>query len=392
MLVTPVTSSACEIGSERVSAESCAPKVADFVGSESGLWEHKVFVENIAVHTWVKKAIIEAGLPDHRIAILNAEVAADPETRQQIAERFNGVGKPGDDEHQPPDFDVVIANSVACEGVDLQRRTCAIHHLDLPWDPATLQQRNGRGVRQGNRFERVKIHYYLGRPSGDGRRLALIDKKRSWMASLVQGQDRVTNNPAATVHVSVEDILLDIVPPEERARVLKEREEEAKRLAEQQAQRARIGANKLLSQVNARFRRAEQSPDPSDASPVYSVYIPVDAAGTESDDLIVVPRELYDRLLQATPRSRDRLPWIVESVRHVIDAEPNPFDDLTRLRLTSRYRIRSFDTVPAWPIPALAESLTMQADQIQVDSSSARILGAPDGSLRVALSLSLIHI
>jgi superfamily II DNA or RNA helicase len=226
---------------------------------------HIVFCENIAVHYWIRKALIEAGIPAHRIAILNARDVKDPESRQQIAEKFNGVGSPGDEDYEPPAFDVVIANSVAYEGVDLQRRTCAIHHIDLPWDPATLQQRNGRGVRQGNQFQAVKLHYYLGRPSGDGRRLTLIDKKRSWMASLVKSQDRVTNNPAAAINVSIEDILLDIVPPEERERVLREREEEASRLAEQRAQRARIEANRMLSQANARFRRAEQSSDPAEA-------------------------------------------------------------------------------------------------------------------------------
>ncbi len=40
--------------------------------------------------------------------------------------------------------------TTAYEGIDLQVRTCQVIHLDLPWEPATLQQRNGRAVRQGN--------------------------------------------------------------------------------------------------------------------------------------------------------------------------------------------------------------------------------------------------
>ena len=226
---------------------------------------HIVFVENVAAHAWLKAALVEAGVPAERIAVLNAAAAPDPETRQQIAEAFNGVGCPGDEEYVAPAFDVVIANGVAYEGVDLQRRTCAIHHVDLPWDPSTLQQRNGRGVRQGNTFGAVRIHYYLGRPSGDGRRLSLIDKKRSWMASLVKGQARTTNNPAAAVNVSVEELLLDIVPPEERARVLREREAEQEAL--ERARRARVAAmaSRMLSQAHARFRRAEKAPDAAEA-------------------------------------------------------------------------------------------------------------------------------
>ncbi|MFY0531504.1 helicase-related protein [Nannocystis pusilla] len=52
---------------------------------------------------------------------------------------------------------MVIANSVAYEGIDLQRRTCMIHHIDLPWTPADLQQRNGRAVRQGNKQRVVMV-------------------------------------------------------------------------------------------------------------------------------------------------------------------------------------------------------------------------------------------
>ena len=40
------------------------------------------------------------------------------------------------------------AAPVAYEGIDLQRRTCSIHHVDFPWTPADLEQRNGRGYRQ----------------------------------------------------------------------------------------------------------------------------------------------------------------------------------------------------------------------------------------------------
>jgi hypothetical protein len=43
-----------------------------------------------------------------------------------------------------------------------------IHHLDLPWEPASMQQRNGRGLRQGNTNKGVRIHNYLAKGSFDG--------------------------------------------------------------------------------------------------------------------------------------------------------------------------------------------------------------------------------
>jgi N12 class adenine-specific DNA methylase len=46
-------------------------------------------------------------------------------------------------------------------GVDVQDRICAMHHLDCPWNPAKLEQREGRGIRSGNRFDIVSIYRYV---------------------------------------------------------------------------------------------------------------------------------------------------------------------------------------------------------------------------------------
>jgi hypothetical protein len=42
-------------------------------------------------------------------------------------------------------------------GLNVQRRVVAMHHLDIPWKPAELEQRDGRGARQGNVV--AKLHY-----------------------------------------------------------------------------------------------------------------------------------------------------------------------------------------------------------------------------------------
>ena len=35
-------------------------------------------------------------------------------------------------------------------GLNVQAKVIAMHHLDIPWKPSELEQRNGRGARQGN--------------------------------------------------------------------------------------------------------------------------------------------------------------------------------------------------------------------------------------------------
>ena len=224
---------------------------------------HIVFAESPVVHEWLVKRLVESGVPKHRIAVLNARRAKDPETRQQVAEGFNGVGCPDDPEYAAPKYDIVIANGVAYEGIDLQARTCAIHHIDIPWEPATLQQRNGRGVRQGNTFGTVRIFYYLAKASLDPRRLSKIDAKASWMTSLVSGQGRVTNNPARGTSLSLADIFEQLANPEQRARLQDLRREEASRAKAERTEEARIQAGGLLRRANQRFRAAERSRTPA---------------------------------------------------------------------------------------------------------------------------------
>jgi superfamily II DNA or RNA helicase len=221
---------------------------------------HIVFVDNVAAHRWVVQTLVKIGIPEARIGVLNAEMAPNAADRQRIAREFNGEPEDG----IAPKFDIVVANAIAYEGIDLQTRTCAIHHLDLPWEPATLQQRNGRGVRQGNTLANIEINYYFARRSQDGLRFNLIQGKLAWMTELLRSQARDTNNPGAQMELGPEDILLLISrDPEKTGRRLADvkarREAEArKKVAED--------ASRLLRSANARFRKAERADDATEAA------------------------------------------------------------------------------------------------------------------------------
>ena len=43
-------------------------------------------------------------------------------------------------------------------GTNVQRKLVALHHLDCPWRPSDLQQREGRIIRQGNENDEVEIY------------------------------------------------------------------------------------------------------------------------------------------------------------------------------------------------------------------------------------------
>jgi predicted RNA methylase/superfamily II DNA or RNA helicase len=141
-----------------------------------------VFAENVAVHGKLVKLLEAAGVPRNRIGIFNADEAESSTKRQRLSDDFN-AGK----------LDVVIGNATMEEGVNLQKRSTDIHHIDLPWNASALQQRNGRALRQGNTKGSVRIHTYLSKGSFDSYRYQTIRAKKDWADLLWNGGDRVEN-------------------------------------------------------------------------------------------------------------------------------------------------------------------------------------------------------
>ncbi|MFO0576120.1 MAG: SNF2-related protein [Polyangia bacterium] len=217
---------------------------------------HLIFCDNVPVHYWLKTLLVIAGIPEARIAIFNAETAPGPARRQALAEGFNGVppvlDEDGNVEQEgiPPLYDIVIANATAYEGIDLHVRTCQVYHIDLPWEPATLQQRNGRAVRQGNQQAVIKIYYLLSERSMDAVRFSMILGKLNWMKDILKSADRETNNPGAQAEMNPEELLLYLARDPEQARAAIEQQK--KMLEEETRQRVRRQAWTSLRGIASR--------------------------------------------------------------------------------------------------------------------------------------------
>lgn len=223
---------------------------------------HIVFVENIAAHRWIQRSLsLYHGIPADRIAILNAALVKDASKRQEIAQKFNGtlddefIPAPGVSAvfSIPPEYDVLIANKIAYEGIDLQTRTCAIHHIDVPWEPASLQQRNGRGVRQGQTMASITLYHYLSLRSADALKLQSIEGKRAWMDALLAGEADIIENDGASSD-AVGQIIAELSRDPEKSKAA----QEAGKLRKLMAQRAqRIStAVRTFNTAASDFRQA----------------------------------------------------------------------------------------------------------------------------------------
>jgi hypothetical protein len=72
-------------------------------------------------------------------------------------------------------------------GTNIQTRLVALHHLDAPWRPSDVEQREGRIIRQGNLNESVRIYRYVTEASFDAYIWQTLETKARFIAQVMQG-------------------------------------------------------------------------------------------------------------------------------------------------------------------------------------------------------------
>jgi diaminopimelate epimerase len=73
-------------------------------------------------------------------------------------------------------------------GTNVQARALALHHLDCPWRPADIEQREGRLLRQGNQNAEVEILRYVTEASFDTYMWQTVERKAGFIAQVTTGR------------------------------------------------------------------------------------------------------------------------------------------------------------------------------------------------------------
>lgn len=101
-------------------------------------------MRGFSIYDDMKEALMEKGIPEHEIAFIHSY-----NTDDQKAALFKSVNSGV--------IRVLLGSTEKMgAGTNVQERAVALHHLDVPWRPSDVEQREGRVVRQGNKLLPVK--------------------------------------------------------------------------------------------------------------------------------------------------------------------------------------------------------------------------------------------
>ena len=135
-----------------------------------------------SVYDDMRKKLMEHGIPAEEIAFIH-----DANTDIRKAKLFSDMNAGR--------VRVLLGSTAKMgAGMNVQKRLVAAHHLDAPWRPSDLEQRNGRIIRQGNMFyERnpdtftVKIFNYATKQTYDARMWQTIEYKSAAIEQFRKG-------------------------------------------------------------------------------------------------------------------------------------------------------------------------------------------------------------
>ena len=128
------------------------------------------------VYDEFKRVLIEKGVPESQIAFIHD--AATEAQRQALFER-TCEGK----------VRILLGSTNKLgTGVNVQDKVIAINHLDCPWRPSDITQRDGRGVRQGNENPEVMIKQFVTKGTFDAYLWQIQEQKLRYIKQIFTGR------------------------------------------------------------------------------------------------------------------------------------------------------------------------------------------------------------
>jgi N12 class adenine-specific DNA methylase/predicted ABC-type ATPase len=145
------------------------------LGFGAGVAENRGF----SARAWFEKRLRDAGVPPSQVAFMSDHKKST--AKLKLFKDIN-AGR----------VRIVVGSSKNMgTGVNAQQRLIALHHLDTPWYPADLEQREGRIVRQGNKNPQVQLYAYSTKGSYDAVMWQMLASKQRFIDQALSGDSSV---------------------------------------------------------------------------------------------------------------------------------------------------------------------------------------------------------
>ncbi|NSZ09746.1 DEAD/DEAH box helicase family protein [Agrobacterium tumefaciens] len=132
-----------------------------------------------SAYRWIRDELIRLGVPASEIAFMQDFKKTDAKQRLFGDVRAGKVRF------------LIGSSETMGTGVNAQLRLKALHHLDVPWLPSQIEQREGRIVRQGNQHNEVDIFAYATQGSLDATMWQQNERKARFIAAALSGDTSI---------------------------------------------------------------------------------------------------------------------------------------------------------------------------------------------------------
>ncbi len=132
-----------------------------------------------SAYRWIRDELVRRGVPASEIAFMQDF------KKSEAKQRLFGDVRAGKVRF------LIGSSETMGTGVNAQLRLKALHHLDVPWLPSQIEQREGRIVRQGNQHEEVDIFAYATQGSLDATMWQNNERKARFIAAALSGDTSI---------------------------------------------------------------------------------------------------------------------------------------------------------------------------------------------------------
>jgi len=132
-----------------------------------------------SVYDDIRAKLLELGVPENEIAFIH-----NAKSEVQKKDLFGKV--------RSGQVRILLGSTQRMgAGTNCQQKLIALHHLDCPWRPSDLQQREGRIIRQGNENKEVDIYSYVTEGTFDAYLYQLVESKQKFISQIMTSKSPV---------------------------------------------------------------------------------------------------------------------------------------------------------------------------------------------------------